>query len=470
MNSTAPTEEISAKAWKALAVSAFGYVLFGFNSTATNLAFGDIEETFSQASEATVSWVASAFFIASAAFLPLGGRLADRMGRRKIFGIGLAGFAVSSVLSAIAPTVWILIAARAFQAASGALVIPASLSMILPEFPASRRSRAVATWSAAGPLAAALAPSSAAFLLGVTSWRWVYALSAPLAIISLVLSFFFVQESRGDESTERLDIGGTFLAIGAISLLIVGISQGSAWGWTSWATILVILESIAMAVVFVLRSMRHPAPLLNISLFRIPEVATANIANFCYSVTSMAIWLLWPLWLGRVWGYEPVKIGLAITAGPLCAGASTVLGGRAVERFGHRWPMIVGSAISTCAVLWSIFMFDPEPNYWLRFFPVVAGFGIGWGMSQPSMNSWALGTVPMEFYGEANAAFNALRNIGAAVGIAGGLALLGPADELLFYTRANIFFAVWVAAACITVTIGTWLLHPDRANQSRPTS
>ena len=132
-----------------------GYVLFGFNSTATNLAFNSIAEEFSSASESTVSLMASGFFIASAAFLPVGGRLADRVGRRRVFNLGLIGFIVSAVASAAAPTVEILIAARVAQAISGAFVIPSSLAVVLPEFPAARRSSAVATWAAAGPLSAA---------------------------------------------------------------------------------------------------------------------------------------------------------------------------------------------------------------------------------------------------------------------------------------------------------------------------
>ena len=127
--------KVSSRARQGLVVGAAGYVLFGFNATATNLAFGAIAETFDNISESTVSWIASGYFVASAALLPLGGRLADRIGRRRIFNLGLMGFALSACLSALAPTIWVLIAARVLQATAGALVIPASLSMVLPEFP-----------------------------------------------------------------------------------------------------------------------------------------------------------------------------------------------------------------------------------------------------------------------------------------------------------------------------------------------
>ncbi|MFT7599400.1 MAG: EmrB/QacA subfamily drug resistance transporter [Acidimicrobiales bacterium] len=449
------------RAWRALAVGAAGYVLFGFNSTATNLGFGAISDSFESASEGTLSWVASGYFIATAAFLPLGGRLADRVGRRKIFNIGLAGFTASAILSAVAPTIWLLIAARVAQAISGAMVIPSSLAMVLPEFPIARRSSAVAYWAASGPLSAAVAPSTAALLLDATSWRWLYFLSAPLAATFLVLSIIFVSDTKGDDDGKRLDLAGTGLAVGAVAMLIVGISQANSWGWGSWATILVIFEALAMGVLFVVRSANHPAPLVNLTLFRIPEIAIANLANLFISVTSLSIWLIWPLWLGRVWGYSTAQIGLAITIGPVFAGPAAILGGKLVEKYGPRWLMIIGTAISTAAVLWSFFMLGTESNYVVSFMPSVAGFGFGWGLSNPSMNSWALAHAPQDFFGEVNASFNTLRNLAAAIGTAAAIAIVGAADRpdtLQAYQRANLFFAFWVGLSCLTVTVGTFWL------------
>ncbi len=465
MTSVPPTEQVSTRAWQALAVGAAGYVLFGFNSTATNLAFSAIGDEFTSASEGTLSWVASGYFVASAAFLPLGGRLADRLGRRKVFQAGMAGFCLSAVLSAIAPTIWLLIAARVLQAVSGAMVIPASLSMILPEFPSSRRSTAVATWAAAGPLSAAIAPSVASGLLAATSWRWVYAISAPVAAVTLLASWFVVRESVGEQNESRLDIGGTALAVSAISLLIVGISQGTSWGWTSMATLLVIAESIGLAIIFIIRSNNHPAPLLNLRLMRIPAVAVVNLANLFISITSQSIWLVWPLYLDRIWQFPRSKVGLAITIGPLFAGPATILGGRIADKYGQRWLMIGGSAISTCAITYSVFSLGAEPNYWLGMAPVIAGFGFGWGLSHPQMNSYALNHVPPDNFGETNAAFNTIRNIAAAIGTAGAIAIVGQKDRpdaLAAFSRANAFFALWVGLAFTTLAIGTWRLEHAR--------
>jgi EmrB/QacA subfamily drug resistance transporter len=440
-------------------VASAGYVLFGFNSTATNLAFGSIADDFATASESTVSLVASGFFIASAAFLPVGGRLADRVGRRRVFNVGLVGFIVSALASALAPTVEILIAARVAQAVAGALVIPSSLAVVLPEFPAARRPSAVATWAAAGPLSAALAPSTAALLLEATSWRWVYFLTAPAAALVLVGSTLMVTESRGDDDSEdRLDILGSGLAVASVALLVLGIGQGTDWGWTDGRTIAVIVGALTIGGIFVIRSSRHPAPLVNLSLFRIPEIAIANLANFFMSLTSLSVWLIWPLFLDRVWGYSIGRVGLAITIGPICAGPAALLGGRLADRYGQRWLMVIGSAICTVAVTWSVFSFSAEPNYLIALMPTVAGFGLGWGISNPSMNSWALAHGPSAFYGEINASFNTIRNLAAAIGTAVGIAIIGAADRpdpVGAYRSANAFFAIAVGLSCLTLVVGT---------------
>ena len=462
---------VPARAWRALGVGAAGFVLFGFNATATNLAFGAIIDTFPDVSESVVSWVASGFLVASAAFLPLGGRLADRLGRRRIFNIGLVGFAVFAVLSAAAPTIWILIAGRVGQAIAGALVIPASLAMALPGFPEHRRSSAVATWAAAGPLSAALAPSAAAALLQVGSWRWVYLLSAPLALTVFAASLILVPRSKGADDDEALDIVGTVLATTSIALFIVGISQSSDWGIATPETVLTVVASLMFGWWFIRRSQKHPAPLLNLSLLRIPEVAVANIANLLMSTTSLSIWLVWPLWLGRVWGYSSGRIGLAITVGPVCAGTATVLGGRLADRHGHRWLMIIGSALATSAVLWSYVMLGREPDYVRELLPTIMGFGLGWGIANPSMNSWALSQVPQTAFGETNATFNTIRNLGGAIGVSTVVSLIGDRDRpdvLAAYDRTNLFLATAIGLSCVTVIVGTLVISRRKRRTVAP--
>ena len=280
--------------------------------------------------------------------------------------------------------------------------------------------------------------------------------------MTLAGSFLTVRESKGDvDAKDRLDILGSGLAVASVALLVLGIGQGADWGWTDVRTIASVVVALAIGTAFVVRSSNHPAPLVNLSLFRIPQIAIANTANFFMSLTSLSIWLIWPLFLSRVWGYSIGRVGLAITIGPLFAGPAALLGGRLADRYGQRWLMIVGSGICTAAVTWSIFSFSTEPNYVFALAPTVAGFGFGWGISNPSMNSWALTNGPSAFYGEINASFNTIRNLAAAIGTAISIAIIGSADRpdpLTAYRAANTFFAIAVGLSFVTVVVGTTLL------------
>lgn len=433
-----------------------GYVLVGFNGTATNIAFGDIADTFSSTPETTVAFVASGYLIGTAAFLPIAGRIADRTGRTRIFILGVALFAISSVGSALAPTISILIGARIVQSVAGALVIPASLSMVLPMFPASRRSTAVATWAAAGPLSAAIAPSLSAAVLQVSDWRWLYFLSAPVAIAIVVLARSQLRDTTAPVSGGQLDFVGAVLGTASIALLVFGVGKGNDWGWSSAVILGCFAVAFAAGLAFFWQSKRHPEPLIELSMFRARHVWVTNLANTLVSVTSLAIWLVWPLYLSRVWGYSSLQVGLALTLGPVAAGAMSIVGGRVADRFGHRWPIQIGSLIMVFAVGWCWLVLHEDGSYVTSFLPGIASFGFGWGFSSPTMNSFALSAIPEPLWGSMNAAFNMLRNVAGAIGVAAAVAFVGASDRpdiIEAFDRAFAFFFVCTASAALVVTV-----------------
>ncbi len=449
-------EAVSGRAWRALAVASLGTVLVGFNSTATNIALDDIRAGFSGATAAEVGWGVAGYFIGTAAFLPLGGRLADRLGRKRVFQSGLVLFAISAVLSAVAPSVWLLNTARVLQAVAGAAVLPSSLSLVLPLFPDSRRTTAVGLWSAAGPLAAGIAPTAAAMILAVGGWRVVYFVSAPVAVAMFLLGLVVLEELPTPPVRARLDVVGVVAGTVAVAALVAAIMQGGTqWGMTSPLTLAVGAVGFAGLVVFVLNSSRHPEPLLNLSLLRRPGVRVANLANFLVSITSLSIWLVWPLFLKNAWGYSPTGVGMGVTVGPVAAGTSTVIFSRLGDRIGSMPLARLGAAIQVFAVSWHFSRLSADVNYWLDFAPGPILYGMGWGMSTPLLNSIALSWVEDEFFGETNGLFNTLRYAAAAVGTAAVFALLvdrgGTAIEdfeaiLFFFVLASVagFAALWL--------------------------
>ena len=220
------TVVVTRQAWLALAISGIGQVLWAFNLTATNIAFDQIDADFPEGT-ATVGLVASGFFVGSASLLLVAGRFADRIGRRRIFNSGLVLFAVAAVGSAVAPNIWILIATRIIASAGAAFVIPAGLAMILPLFPRERHGTAVGAWSLSGPIAGMIAPAGTAIVLGISSWRVVYFLTAPLALAALAAGAFVLRESKAEREPGPLDIPGAVVGTTLVGTLVIVVGQGN---------------------------------------------------------------------------------------------------------------------------------------------------------------------------------------------------------------------------------------------------
>lgn len=457
--SAAQVVAVPTRAWKALAVSAAGAVLVSFNSTATNIAFDDLTRSFPESGQSVVSWTSSGFFIGLAGFMLIGGRLGDRVGRRKIFRLGMMGFVASAVLSALAPTIWVLIAARVLQAISGAFVLPASLAMILPEFPKERHGTAVGVWAATSPIASAIAPSAAAAMLEFASWRWLYFLTAPVAAVTLLAGWRLLRESKASATPGRLDLLGVVEGTTAITLLVFAVSQGPAWGWTHPLVLGAVVGTAVLFPLFIVQSHRHPAPLLNLRLFTEKPVWTANLANFLVHIAGMSSWLMWPLYMSRVWGWDNFTIGLALTPGPIFSGIVTSIAGRLSDKYGYTWMLRIGSVILILGMAWQWVAIGPQANYFVSLFPAIAAMGTGWAMVSPQLNGALLKHVDQNFWGEANASFNTVRNVAAALGIATAVALVGEATGS---GAAGAFEPLWTfyVVAMVLTALVVWFLVP----------
>ncbi|MFN0091358.1 MAG: MFS transporter [Acidimicrobiales bacterium] len=457
--------KIPARAWRALAVGSAGFSLMSFNTTATNLAFGDIAAEFADASQATVSWVASIFFIGLASLLLVSGRLADRIGRRRMFRAGLATFAAGAVLSAAAPNVFVLIVARLLASAGGACVIPSSLAVVLPEFPKERHFTAVAFWSASGPLSSAIAPGVAALVLAGSSWRVLFLMSAPIALAALAGGWRVLRESRSERRVGALDLVGVVVGTLGIAALVFAVSQGSNLGWASPAVVGGFVAAALLVPVFVRRCRRHPEPLLNVEVFLLKPVWVANTANFLLNIAGLATWLVWPLYFSRIWGWSKLATGLALTPGPIVSACITSAGGRLSEKYGHEVLVRWGSIVPIVAMVWPLVFLDDTPNYWLGGMPAIALFGAGWALTQPPLNSGVVSRVSSDYYGEVNAAFNTIRNIAGALGIAIAVSIIGSPDRpdaAAAYDRVFLAFTGSVVACWLVL----FFVYPKAVRQA----
>ena len=449
-------EAVSPRAWRALFLTSLATVLVGFNSTATNIALDDIQAGFSGASAADVGWGVAGFFIGTAAFMPLAGRLADRIGRKRMFQLGLLLFALSAVFSAVAPTVLMLNLSRVLQAIAGAALLPSSLALVLPLFPESRRSTAVGLWSAAGPLGAGVAPAAAALILAAAGWRAVYLVSAPVALLMFWGGWKMLRELPIPPNQQRLDFVGAAGGTVAVAAVVTAIMQGRVWGYSSPITITVAVIGVAALGLFVANSSRHPEPLLNLHLLRRRGVFVANTVNFLGSITSQPLWIVWPLFMKNVWNFSTLQVGLGVTLGPVTAGCSTLVFSRLADRIGSIGLCRLGTMFQMAAVSWHLTQLGSEVNFWSDFAPGILMYGLGWGMSIPLLNGVALEWVEEKFFAETNGLYGTLRYASGAIGTAMVFALLTTTrgiEALPYYERILAVFLVATTLSAMAMWI-----------------
>lgn len=439
-------------------------LLAAFVGTATNIAIPVLEDEFPDVGLTHISWVISAFAVTQVTFMLLGGRLADRIGRRRIFMIGLAIFGVGAALSAVAPGIDLVIAARVVQAIGVALMIPSSLAAVLPLYPKEQHGSVVTLWSSMGVAGAALAPVVAAGLLEVSSWRFVFAIVVPIAVVGLILASKVMADDTVVDKPPPLDLLGTItgtVAIGGATFVIV---QGRAWGWLDGRIVAVFLAALIGGTIFVVSSRRHNEPLLDFRLFENRSFRVVTGASALLSSSTSATWFLYPLFMNDVWGYSNIQIGLAMTPGPVSLVLFSPIAGRLVDRHGYRELLILGGSLATLGTAWMAWRLDPDEIYVRAFLPGTLAIGIGMAFMLGPANAAALRDVAEHQLGAANAAYNTARIACSAFGIAITTAIIGQAavgDRIDEFRTGW-----WTMAVVMSISpIWLWLSYPKSEEQ-----
>lgn len=422
-----------------------------------NIAFPAIQQDFADAGRSALSWVLNGYAIVFAALLVPAGRLADRFGRRLGFQVGLGIFTLGSALCAIAVNPETLVAARLVQAAGAAALIPTSLGLLLQATPPAERIRAIGIWAAVAGMASAAGPVLGGLLVEL-SWRWVFLVNLPIGGLAALAASRYVIESRDLGPSRRPDFLGAGLLIVGIGTLALGIVQGPDWGWTS----LGVVGSLALAAVaiagFAVRTFTHDAPIIEPALLRVRTFAVANVAVLCYMTSLAAMILISVEFFTGVWGYSALRAGLAISPGPISVTLTTLRNPRFIARFGHSRVAAAGALfmVAGCAY-WVLFM-EAERNYLVAALPGMIVAGIGVGLAMPAQLAAGSSALPPERFATGSAVFNMSRQIGAVLGVAILVAILGsldPADPLAAFERGWIFIAAAaLASGAASLAIG----------------
>jgi EmrB/QacA subfamily drug resistance transporter len=433
-----------------LAAAVLGSGIAMLDATVVGIALPRIGKSF-HSGLGTLQWVVTGYSLTLAAFLLLGGSLGDRIGRKRIFSVGVVWFAVASACCGLAPNAGTLIAARVLQGVGGALLTPASLAILQASFRPADRARAIGAWSGLGGLAAAAGPLVGGYLIAAASWRWVFFINVPLAAAVVAITARHVPESRDPTTTGRVDVAGAGLAVVGLAALTYALIEEPTLGWTAPAVLAGLIAGGVSLVAWLAVEHWSRSPMLPLGLFKSRQFSAANGVTFAvYGALGGALFLL-PVELQVCVHYSPLGAGLALLPVTCIMLAFSARSGRLASRIGPRLQMSVGPLV-VGAGLALLTTATHRGSYLAEVFPAVTVFAVGLAISVAPLTATAMGAAAPEHAGVASAVNNvvaraaglfAVAVLPLLAGLSGGAAL-APAH----FARGFRIAVVIAGAAC----------------------
>jgi EmrB/QacA subfamily drug resistance transporter len=415
-NSPAAAEGADPRRWLALAVITIAQLMVVLDSSIVNIALPTLETELS-ISEANRQWVVTAYLLTFGGFLLLGGRIADYVGRKKIFLFGLGGFALASAIGGAANNLEVLLAARALQGLFAALMAPAALSIISLTFTEpAERAKAFGVYGGASGGGAAIGLILGGVLTEYASWRWCFLVNVPIAIGAALAAARVVNESRASGDA-RYDVPGAITATAGLTSLVYGFSMAAEDGWGAGSTLGFIATGVALLVAFVVIESRSTHPLLPLRVVLHRDRGGSFLGSAFAISGMMGMFLLMTFYFQGTLGYSALKSGFAFL--PFSVGIITaaMLSGRFLPRYGPR-PLIFGGFLAaTLGMLWTA-QIDAGSSYIVQILPAQVVMSMGMGFAFVALSSTALTGVSEHDAGVASAALNATQQVGGSVGTA----------------------------------------------------
>jgi EmrB/QacA subfamily drug resistance transporter len=412
-----------------LGICSMSLLIVGLDVTIVNVALPAIHDSL-HASVSGLQWTIDAYTLTIASLLMLAGSTGDRVGRRRVFQIGLVLFSLGSLLCALAPTLGLLVAARVLQAIGGSMLNPVALSIVRNVFEDPReRASAIGVWGGMVGISMALGPIVGGALVDSVGWRWVFLVNVPVGLTAVVLCALFVPESRAPRP-RRLDPVGQVLVIAALASLTYAIIEGNRAGWTSPEIVILFCVSALSFGSLIVYELRRTQPLLEMRFFRSAPFSGASAIAVCAFATLGGFLFLNTLYLQDVRGLSPLDAGLYML--PM-AGMTLVfapLSGRIIGRRGTRIPLLIAStALIVGALMLTQISASTSPVYLLSAY---LAFGFGFGLVNPPITNTAVSGMPPSQAGVAAAVASTSRQVGATLGVAivGAVAASGLSGEI----------------------------------------
>ncbi len=404
--------------WLALIVLCLGDLMIVLDSTIVNVALPSIREDlgFSQTS---LAWVVNAYLLTFGGFLLLGGRLGDLFGHRRLFLIGILVFTLASIACGVSTTQGLLVGARAVQGVGGAIVSAVALSLIMMLFTETgERAKAMGVFGFVMAGGGSLGVILGGVLTDVLSWHWIFLVNVPIGVGVYVLCLRLLPPSGGVAGSGRLDVAGAVTITAALMLAVYAIVNGNDAGWISAQTLGLLAAAAALLVLFLAIEARVRSPLVPLGLFKLRNVATANVVGVLWAAAMFAWFFLSALYLQLVLGYSPLEVGLAFLPATVIMGAFSLgLSAKLVMRFGIRPPLATGLGLATLGLL--LFARAPvDGQFAVDVLPSMILLGFGSGMAFNPVLLAAMSDVEPSESGLASGVVNTSFMMGGALGLA----------------------------------------------------
>ncbi len=403
--------------WAILAVACLGQFMVILDVSIVNVALPSIRHDL-DFSETGLQWVVNSYTIVFAGFLLLGGRAADLFGQRRLFLLGLGLFTGASLVGGFAQSQGMLIAARAAQGLGGAVLSPATLTIITTTFrePAVR-ARALGAWSAVAGAGGAAGALAGGILTDLISWRWILFVNVPIGAVGLIVARLLLTETRNEDAPRRMDFVGAVLVTCGLTAFVWGLVDTDTHGWGSVSALAPILVGVVLLAVFMFYESRVKAPLVPLRLFRSRSVSAANAAMFCISVAIFPSWYFLSLYVQNSLGYSPLVAGLVFLPQTFTIIVGAQVGSRVIARFGVRALVAAGGLISSVGL------------FWLGQIPVTGSYihnlmlpsiltALGLGVAVTPITLAATTGVARSDAGLASGVVNTTRQVGGSIGLA----------------------------------------------------
>jgi EmrB/QacA subfamily drug resistance transporter len=413
------------------------------------------------ASVGQLEWTVNAYNLSFAVLLVTGAALGDRFGRRRLYAVGLALFAAASAVSAVAPSVGVLIAARAAQGAGSALIVPLGLALLAAAFPPEKRGAAIGMFSAITGLAVASGPLVGGAIVEGINWQWIFWLNVPIALVSIPLVLTKMKESYGSET--GLDLPGLGLITGGVLGIVWALVRGNQAGWASGETIIAALAGVLLTVAFLRWEQRAKEPMLSLELFRSRRFSAGNAAIFLTFAALFSAVFFYAQLLQVAEGYGPLGAGLRLL--PWTGTFMTIapLAGALSDRIGERPLMVAGLSLQAAGMAWLALIAAPGLPYSHMLAPFIVA-GVGVSLAIPSAQNSVVGGVDEGELGKAAGANSMMRELGGVFGIAIAVAVFAGSGS---YASPASFVAgfgpaMGVAAAISLIGAAAGLALPGR--------